>query len=195
MIVQLVRRPIMLTVAGAFGCVALWSVMVAPMMQELGRKAKELESQQVLVAQGLEEIARAEVDPVLLMNEFKAIAQEYESLWAISGDSTAVYKMFDELALIAGVSIDRIEPSRTGVRTDDGQARLLHSGYVVELRGAYDRILAFIELTQTSMGLTRVTSVRMNPASTMSDGSVVHAHLVTEHVGVSGLFAAMKELP
>jgi hypothetical protein len=188
------RRPIMMTVAGTFASVAMWSLFIKPMHRELAEKQQQLAAQQSRLDQAALERSRAEVDPAQLIDEFKSLAMRYEESWSLSADSAAVYAKFDELAGEAGVSIDRIEPSRTGAGFDMGGGRVTQCGFVVELRGPYDQVLHFIELTQTRMGLTRVSSVRLNPATVGADQGVVQANLVTEHFGVEGLFAQAKEV-
>ncbi len=180
----------------SFAIVAMWQLIVRP----LGEKAEDLrvqyESVVLEVNQGEADMAAANVDPAVLLEEMRAKARGFVETFEELDGASDIYNRLDVLAERAEVSIKRVEPVRQETVMEVGSATVATNGFVIECEGTIDAIGSFMRLIQRENGLSRISSFRINPVPEKAgDTPLVHASLRTEHVTIRDLFSMEEVKP
>ena len=105
----------------------------------------------------------------------------------LSADAAKIYEALGAIATARSVRIDRIEPARGPVRdahlrtNAPGGATCEAVGYAIEATGEYADLASFIDAVQTELGITKILSIRIGPASAGSSRTMLSASIDTAH--------------
>jgi Tfp pilus assembly protein PilO len=104
---------------------------------------------------------------------------------ALSSDAAKIYEMLGAIASARNVRIDRIEPARGPIR-DAGAApnavKCEAIGYSIDATGEYADLISFTDAVQKDLGVTKVLSIRIGPATTASKSrTMLSASIETAH--------------
>lgn len=108
---------------------------------------------------------------------------------AKSADAAKIYESLGAIASVRNVRIDRIEPARGPVRDARGASGTAHKdatceavGYSIEATGEYADLVAFADAVQSDLGVTKVLSIRIGPATTATKSrTMLSASIETAH--------------
>lgn len=189
---RLSRFPVLCVFSGCFLVVMAWYFGVHRRWAVVDDLRSQLESQQAVLEQGGVDDASVRRVSVML-EQMEEEAAFYQRCWRSSYDSSALYQELDALAAEAGVQLIRIEPSKTGVQLHRKDAKVRVEGFIIEAQGPYAKVAEFIGSVHQSTGLTRFKSLRVYPASGNGAADQVVATVQTEHVAVTGVFAAGED--
>lgn len=191
---RLVQIPTLLIASLCFVVVAIWYFAVYQRREVLDRRMQELSS-------GLFEIEQGEATHVsseFVEGEISLMNREadiYKDHWERSGDASTIYRKLDQFAADAGVSVVRIEPSKSGVEIQREGTTISVVGFIVEVHGAFPDVLAYIELVQHQTGMTKFQSIRLYPSVASGQEGTVVATIQTEHVSAGGVFQTAEVTP
>lgn len=181
---QLQRHTIMRCVVALGIAVLAWQLIARSQQSGLTQaRASLIARQEQLTAFAA---APATVTDLAAATEtLKSQSRKYRDRLAITADAAKLYENIGNLALRQQLRMERIEPLRTTGHAagDAAKAGFEMSGYSMEVVGTYDGVARFLDQLQTSMGVTRVESLRIEPAvSVGKDGSLVRATIETHHL-------------
>jgi len=178
---------------------AMWTAIIAPMTKRQTEDEAVLEAEKHEIATGRDVLERAvETDDVI--RKLEGNAREYESLWAVAADASALYETLREFARESGVEIDRIEPRRVVLLpTLEGllkehEFKAERAGYQIDVHGSFESVARFVRAVQGGTGLSRIDTIRIIPGSTEGDLlDVVSATVCTSNVGLVGALPSFAQ--
>jgi Tfp pilus assembly protein PilO len=112
-------------------------------------------------------------------------SKELRTRLAITADTGKLYETIGNLALRQQLRIERIDPLRSSGQAAGSAAKvgIEKTGYAMEVVGTYDGVARFIDQLQSALGVSKVESVRIEPAPISGkDGSLVRATIETQHL-------------
>lgn len=124
-------------------------------------------------------------DLAVATQTLKGQAKIYRDRLALTADTAKLYESIGNLALRQQLRMDRLDPLRTAGQTAGAAAKagFEMTGYAMEVVGTYDGVARFLDQLQNSLGVTRIESLRIEPAVIAGkDGSLVRATIETQHL-------------
>lgn len=181
---QLQRHTIMRCVVALGVAVLAWQLIARSQQSGLSQaRASLVARQEQLTAFAA---APAVVSDLAAATEtLKGQSKKYRDRLAITADAAKLYENIGNLALRQQLRMERIEPLRTTGQTAGAAAKagFEMSGYSMEVVGTYEGVARFLDQLQNSLGVTRVESLRIEPAVTAGkEGSLVRATIETQHL-------------
>ena len=179
------QRQVLLRGVVALGVVVLaWQVLARSQQTGLAQARAEVTAR----AERLETFnaaPRAVVDLPTATESLRRASTDLRARLSQTADTAKLYEAIGNLAQRQQLRIERIDPLRSAGESAGAAAKVgfEKSGYALEVVGSYDGVARFLDQIQSSLGASRVESVRIEPiAVTGSQGTLVRATLETLHL-------------
>jgi Tfp pilus assembly protein PilO len=181
---QVQRQTIMRCVVALGIAVLAWQLITRSQQTGLSQARASLAARQEQLAAFAAAPATV-ADLSVATQTLKGQSKKYLDRLAITADTAKLYESIGNLALRQQLRMERIDPLRTAGQTAGAAAKdgFEMSGYSMEVVGTYDGVARFLDQLQNSLGVTRIESLRIEPAViTGKDGSLVRATIETQHL-------------
>lgn len=179
------QRQVLLRGVVALGITVLaWQVLTRSQQTGLAQARAQVASRQEQLA-AFEAAPRPVTDLAAATESLRRTSLSLRNRLAQTADSAKLYEAIGNLAIRQQLRIERIDPLRsTGESAvSAAKAGFEKSGYALDVVGSYDGVARFLDQIQTSLGASRVESLRIEPvAITGNQGALVRATLETLHL-------------
>lgn len=181
---QVQRQTLMRCVVALGIAVLAWQLITRSQQVGLSQARASLISRQEQLS-AFQAAPAAVTDLAAATETLKAQSRHYRERLAITADTAKLYESIGNLALRQQLRMERIDPLRTAGQTAGAAAKagFEMSGYAMEVVGTYDGVARFLDQLQNSLGVTRIESLRIEPAVIAGkEASLIRATIETQHL-------------
>lgn len=144
-----------------------WHFSVRPLHARAALLQVEVEAAHAEIEAGDELMLIGGSDPAVVLAELREHAEAYSEWWEGPAPNARLYDIIRDIARDEGVSLVSVVPGRIQTRavSEGSQTRLRMESSVIDARGEYRPVLAFITAIQRRLGAVRLESVRIGTGS------------------------------
>ncbi len=166
-----IRRAGSQALTAAVLCALAWQIVAAPVHKRLAEASAAGAEQSAQLLAFDNSLNGMPILPEQIIATTQARAARLEELSRQTGDASSLYDALASVAKESGVRIERIEPRQTGQGARNAAKSIVEStSFGVEVVGDYPSLVRFVDRAERSIGLTRVTGMRIRPTIAATEG-------------------------